>query len=289
MVARQLYSSPLIGIAEFDHPPHDETWRTVQAVRGQGPLVVFPRVPVVVRRQRDAPMLAGPNFAMLWNAGELYTREPADRRGDCYLELQLRPPTLPYLSGTVDAFKDGAWRHLYAPADRAVYLHQHLLAIHLKTGPIDPLLVEETSVRIVRGVVARLPEASRVRRARTRDDHYALAEAAKRVLALELRERLSLEELGRRLGHSPFHLARVFREETGYSLHAYRLQLRLRTALERLPETVGSLSRLAFELGFASHSHFTTAFQREFGVPPSAVRSRRDARMLLEAARPLSA
>ena len=86
-------------------------------------------------------------------------------------------------------------------------------------------------------------------------------------------EPLSLHELAARLSVSPFHLARVFRRRTWYSLHAYRTQLRLRLALERLPESRGALTSLAFELGFASHSHFTDTFRREFGVPPSVVRA----------------
>jgi len=75
----------------------------------------------------------------------------------------------------------------------------------------------------------------------------------------------------------------VFRRQTGFSLHQYRTQLRLRLALERLPESAGSLTSLAFELGFASHSHFTDTFRREFGVAPSAVRDDRQVRRLLAA------
>ena len=32
------------------------------------------------------------------------------------------------------------------------------------------------------------------------------------------------------------------------------------------------LSRLALDLGYSSHSHFTAAFRRSFDVPPSAAR-----------------
>lgn len=47
------------------------------------------------------------------------------------------------------------------------------------------------------------------------------------------------------------------------------------TALERLAEGADSLSRLALDLGFSSHSHFTTLFHRVFGVPPSVLKRRR--------------
>ncbi|NOT06869.1 MAG: helix-turn-helix transcriptional regulator, partial [Gemmatimonadales bacterium] len=78
--------------------------------------------------------------------------------------------------------------------------------------------------------------------------------------------------LARRLGVSPYHLCRVFREATGTTLHAYRLDLRLRAALEQLDLPGAPLSRLAHELGFSSHSHFTATLRRRFGTTPSAFR-----------------
>ena len=69
-----------------------------------------------------------------------------------------------------------------------------------------------------------------------------------------------------------FHLARVFKARTGFSLHAYRNQLRLRAALERLAEPGVDLIDIALDLGFSSHSHFTDTFRRSFGKTPSVVR-----------------
>ena len=76
----------------------------------------------------------------------------------------------------------------------------------------------------------------------------------------------------------------MFRAETGFTLAGYRPALRLRAALERLPDSDGDLSALALELGFSSHSHFAASFTREFGVPPSAVREPARIRALLDAA-----
>lgn len=39
------------------------------------------------------------------------------------------------------------------------------------------------------------------------------------------------------------------------------------------PRATGALADLAAELGFASHAHLTSAFQREFGLAPSALRA----------------
>jgi AraC-like DNA-binding protein len=43
-------------------------------------------------------------------------------------------------------------------------------------------------------------------------------------------------------------------------------------ALERLDAGERDLTRLALDLGYSSHSHFTDAFRRSFGVTPSTAR-----------------
>jgi AraC-like DNA-binding protein len=82
-----------------------------------------------------------------------------------------------------------------------------------------------------------------------------------------------LPELAEWLGVSAFHFARVFRAETGLSVHQYLLRLRMAGALRQLSCYKTDLSRLALELGFSSHSHFTATFRKEFGVNPAHVRS----------------
>ena len=102
-----------------------------------------------------------------------------------------------------------------------------------------------------------------------------VVEDAKAVLSARYAEHLTLEELGRAVNVSPFHLARAFRRHTGYTLHEYRTHLRLRAVVERLDLGSDDLAVIAREVGFSSHSHLTATFRRTFGVPPSALRTRR--------------
>jgi AraC-like DNA-binding protein len=86
---------------------------------------------------------------------------------------------------------------------------------------------------------------------------------------------LSLSEIAAAVYSSPFHLARRFREEVGISIHQYRLRLRLTIALDHVvdgAQRAADLSALGMQLGFSHHSHFTTAFRRAFGIPPSRMR-----------------
>ena len=54
-------------------------------------------------------------------------------------------------------------------------------------------------------------------------------------------------------------------------MSAYRVRLRLFSSLEQV--CAGEdLTSIALVHGFDSHSHFTAAFHRAFGVPPSRLR-----------------
>lgn len=98
-----------------------------------------------------------------------------------------------------------------------------------------------------------------------------VATAARELLARRATEPLTLEAIARAVGVSSFHLCRAFREVTGVTLHQYRDVLRLTQALEWI-DAGADLSAIALEAGYSSHSHFTSAFRRTFGVTPSAAR-----------------
>jgi AraC-like DNA-binding protein len=105
------------------------------------------------------------------------------------------------------------------------------------------------------------------------DRRRAFVDRARRELASAPGAPHRLPNLANALGMSTFHFARTFRAETGLSVHQYLLRLRMACALRRLSCRDTELSRLALDLGFSSHSHFTATFHREFGVNPAHVRN----------------
>jgi AraC family transcriptional regulator len=115
--------------------------------------------------------------------------------------------------------------------------------------------------------------------------HAELIDETKAVLLRRFGESLSLDDVARAVGVSPFHLARLFRRHTGSSLHEYRTRIRLLRALDRLEDARGALTDLALDLGFSSQSHFTDAVRRAFGVAPGAL-ARSALRSLSASARP---
>jgi len=100
--------------------------------------------------------------------------------------------------------------------------------------------------------------------------HYA--EDARYLLHARFREKLRLDDVARALHVSTYHLCRLFKEETGLPIHRYLNKLRLREALEPVVHGKTDFGDLARDLGFCSHSHFTTAFRREFGISPREAR-----------------
>ncbi|MCC6317341.1 MAG: helix-turn-helix transcriptional regulator [Gemmatimonadaceae bacterium] len=79
---------------------------------------------------------------------------------------------------------------------------------------------------------------------------------------------LTLDALAKAAHMSPFHFARMFREQVGMPPHRYLMTVRLREAV-RLLEQGASVSDACYRVGFASLSHFVTMFRERFGVVPS--------------------
>jgi AraC-like DNA-binding protein len=100
------------------------------------------------------------------------------------------------------------------------------------------------------------------------------AESAVELVARRFTERLTLRGIADEVGCSPYHLSRLVTAHTGVPIFRLVLRLRLQAALERVLDTRDSLSTIALDAGFASHSHFGDAFRREFGDAPGAIRRR---------------
>lgn len=148
------------------------------------------------------------------------------------------------------------------------------LAMHLRMGrwsralaakEFEALEVEEELLGWIRTLLPR-GEAPAER------PHRAV-ERAREYIAAEPQRDDTLQQIAKAANCSAFHLARRFRQQTGQSLHGFRTRLRMTMALDRLREGERNLSALAFDLGYASHSHFTEVFRRSFGATPSRLRT----------------
>ena len=88
------------------------------------------------------------------------------------------------------------------------------------------------------------------------------------ILEENLAEPPSLEEIGRHVGCSHFYLSRIFSEWMGHGIFQHLRELRLERAAALLREGEMQITQIALEVGYASPSHFTTAFRERFGCCP---------------------
>lgn len=84
---------------------------------------------------------------------------------------------------------------------------------------------------------------------------------------------ISVAGLARDAGVHPVYLARAFRQRFGCSVTEYVHARRIDRAVAALASGEEDIGRLALRLGYYDHSHFSRAFARATGMPPSRYRA----------------
>lgn len=87
------------------------------------------------------------------------------------------------------------------------------------------------------------------------------------MLSADLARRWTLGDVAKEIGVSPVYLTQVFQQVKALPLYRYQLRLRLARALDLLG-SLHDLTALGLELGFSSHSHFSSAFKQAYGRTP---------------------
>jgi AraC family transcriptional regulator len=240
--------------------------------------IVFVRKGVFRRTVGGQTLVADANHVLFFNAGEPYRYDHPLPGGDectilvvdAYRALDLVAHHAPR-----DAERpERPFRHGHGlSSPRAVRLQYELLGLARNASPLalEDAVVELADEAV--GAAYRIAAAPRRRPSGSAPAHRDLVEAAKVAVNGRIESPPSLSELARTLGCSPFHLSRTFHRTAGLSLRSYLGRLRTRLAADRLAAGARDLTDLALHLGYADHSHFTNAFRREWGLPPSAFRA----------------
>ena len=260
-----------------DHP---------QFMRGGGPhtcsYIAFHRTSVKMKIGDWRAEVATPNNVSFYNIGESYSRETIGGEGDECDWLALSPALLGDIrSDLAEDFTIGEgplFPRPFAPMRPAPFFAQRKLfsAAGNPATTMNSLQIEEAVTGLVGTIVADAMDfwgySARPRR-RPRPQcqrrRLQIIEEAKALLAREYWTDLSLADLALHLHCSAAHLSRMFHAATGFKLCDYRQELRLRKGLFLLEESGLEIGDIAVQVGFASHSHFTSAFHRRFGVNPS--------------------
>jgi len=261
----------------IDHP---------QFLLGGGPhtcaYISFHRTSVKMQIGAWRPEVATPNHVSFYNVGDSYSREAIGNEGDECDWLAVSPALLRDIRndlGAPEAGSDGGrFPRPFAPMRPQAFFAQRKLfsAVTHPNTTMDSMQIEETVTGLIGTIVSDAMDfwgysGKSCRRPRPvcHKRRMQIIEEAKSLLAREYWTDLSLADLGRQLHCSAAHLSRMFHAATGFKLCDYRQELRLRKGLFLLEESGLEIGDIAVQVGFASHSHFTSAFHRRFGINPS--------------------
>lgn len=138
----------------------------------------------------------------------------------------------------------------------------------LSRGLLLRLLVEIYRV-VRRGGVAE------VRPLRPRDERVV---GMLRYIERHLQEEITVEALAEQFFLSKYHMMRLFRENTGVTIHSYVTDRRLMSARDMMSQGVGA-TEACYKSGFNSYCTFCRAYNKRFGMSPTG---RTDQKLLVE-------
>lgn len=261
---------------------------------GSGPLhgwyLVFPRSATEIRLGNEGGVVCTPAHLMCYEPGDCYRRRQISGEGDRCDYLLLGEDALvrllPELPGSSSVRIGGAPARRLRPLPAPLMARQRALFDWLeRSQPQDALGAEEGLLGLAAETLAAwlgLDAAPPVPRSALQSRRQLeRVEKAKEWLATAHVEPPSLFELAVALHVSPYHLSREFRRHTGYSLHGFVIEQRLRRAFDRIREDDSLLTTIAADLGFTHQAQFANQFRRAFGCTAGDVRRARRARVEL--------
>lgn len=295
-IDRTLFASGLVTVGAFRAPLEHPRFEDSGPI--DLPIFVFPRTSVQLQHEGAAPFTTDTCMVTYYNEGQRYRRQRIDARGDLCDWFSVRADVLREVVATrdpaVEERPERPFAMTHGPSDPHAYALQRQVVRHVQDSPEpDRLAIEEAVLRVLDRVFALAHDAAgsagrgEPRRRRRRRRASSIVDAARAHLLEHFHAATSLDVIARAANSSVFHLCRAFRGQMGTSIHRYRLQLRLRRALELTAEAESDLTAVALELGFSSHSHFTAVFRNAYGTTPSEFRRHATARRIRELTRRL--
>lgn len=80
---------------------------------------------------------------------------------------------------------------------------------------------------------------------------------------------ISLDEVSKEVGISPYYFSKLFKEETGENFIEYVTAIRMEKAKELLDHTEMSMKAICMEVGYADPNYFSRSFKKNVGVTPT--------------------
>lgn len=203
---------------------------------------------------------------VLINPTEVHGGEPVDNMGWKYRMLY---PSITLMQKIAHEITGADWTipHFSSPIVEDPIVARQILHLHHVLEKSDNRLKRDTAMRVALGsLILRHAENQAIDCCMTTE-----RDAVKRVreyLETYYEANTSLDELAVIAGLSPFHLVRVFKDETGLPPHTYLTHVRIQRAREMLQNNPRSIADVAYATGFTDQSHLTRWFKRIVGITP---------------------
>jgi YesN/AraC family two-component response regulator len=84
---------------------------------------------------------------------------------------------------------------------------------------------------------------------------------------------ITVSELAQIAGLSEYYFSRLFKKQTGYTLHEYMIKTRVTSAKVLLKSTNMSLREIAYQCGFSNESSFSNTFKKITDMTPAVFRN----------------
>ncbi len=119
---------------------------------------------------------------------------------------------------------------------------------------------------------AQLDFAEHMRELKKNDRYSAYVRHAIDYIYDHLHEPLTMESLAQNESLNPSYFSKLFAAETGTTVKAYILSVKINTAKNMLEKTDYSIADISYSLGFSSQSAFTAAYKKLTGETPAKYR-----------------
>lgn len=276
-----LVTTSAFKVAEFRCPAHGDC---DVAEHAPFPEIVLPRVGSYLRSDAAGEVLLNRSTLAFFEADMPYTIRHFRKAPDISTVISITDTASLHeaLGIALPAGRAFARSAIRMPPD--VMLSHRSMLREIRAGGEGSLAADEIAAGIIlRSFSLNVADRRELTRRRQEPgmqrDAYAYADAVMRFLARAYAGRITLEQVAKAVGLSPFHLCRVFQSAARDTIRQHLLSLRLEAAAVELLETRKSITEIALSVGFSSHSHMTALFTRTFGLPPSRLRDPRSARL----------
>ncbi|GAA0136481.1 response regulator [Paenibacillus sp. YSY-4.3] len=92
---------------------------------------------------------------------------------------------------------------------------------------------------------------------------------AQKYIQMNLRRKITLEEVADHLYLNSSYFSRLFKKETGETFVEYMTRMKMEKAREMLSDTSAAVEEVALALGYDNRSYFVKLFKKYYGISPS--------------------